>query len=195
MPAANIMATQAKSVNSGSSSAVRASLMRPKRLKARITQRTRKTSAAITKSHSKFSSTHGRAVSEKLWNEDLPKLAHRTTATMPSTPIATTGTSGRESAPGGSADVGPCGLSGGRSAVSVVLIAAHYGPSTGHTVTYHAGAGPNGAAAGSPAAALPSPGRQTSRRAVAQRVSSWRLESWSLRSTAETCDSTVFTEM
>ncbi len=36
---------------------------------------------------------------------------------------------------------------------------------------------------------------QTRRRAVAQRVSSWRLDSWSLRSTAETCDSTVFTEM
>lgn len=36
---------------------------------------------------------------------------------------------------------------------------------------------------------------QTSRRAVAQRVSSCRLLSCSLRSTAETCDSTVFTEM
>ncbi len=39
------------------------------------------------------------------------------------------------------------------------------------------------------------PAGHTSRRAVAQRVSSCRLESWSLRSTAETCDSTVFTEM
>ncbi len=36
---------------------------------------------------------------------------------------------------------------------------------------------------------------QSRRRAVAQAVSSWRLESWSLRSTAETCVSTVFTEM
>ena len=36
---------------------------------------------------------------------------------------------------------------------------------------------------------------QTSRRSAAQRVSSWRLDSWSLRSTAETCVSTVFTEM
>lgn len=36
---------------------------------------------------------------------------------------------------------------------------------------------------------------QTSLRAVAHRVSSWRLDNWSLRRTAETWDSTVFTEM
>ncbi len=40
----------------------------------------------------------------------------------------------------------------------------------------------------------PRPG-QTSRRAVAQRVSSCRFDSWSFLSTAETWDSTVFTEM
>ena len=36
---------------------------------------------------------------------------------------------------------------------------------------------------------------QTRRRSAAQRLSSCRLESWSLRRTADTCDSTVFTEM
>lgn len=38
-------------------------------------------------------------------------------------------------------------------------------------------------------------GSQTRRRSAAQRVSSYRFESWSLRRTADTCVSTVFTEM
>ena len=37
--------------------------------------------------------------------------------------------------------------------------------------------------------------QSTNRRSTAQRLSSWRFESWSFRRTAETCASTVFTEI
>ncbi|CAM5612408.1 hypothetical protein SBADM41S_04594 [Streptomyces badius] len=98
MPALNIIAIHGKFENSGGESSL-LSRIRPKRLKAIRRHSTRKTSAAITKSHAKFSSTHGRAALEALWKDFFPKAAHSTIPMTPSTPTATTTRSGEESAP------------------------------------------------------------------------------------------------
>ncbi len=129
MPALNIIAIHEKSENSGGESSL-LSRIRPKRLKAIIRHSTRNTSAAMTKSHAKLSSTQGRAAFEVLSKECLPRAAHSTTPMTPSAPIVTTTRSGEESDPGSAADSGSAGPEGGWPggtwALSV-LIANHYG--------------------------------------------------------------------
>ncbi len=128
MPALNIIAIHEKSENSGGESSL-LSRIRPKRLKAIIRHSTRNTSAAMTKSHAKLSSTQGRAAFEVLSKECLPRAAHSTTPMTPSAPIVTTTRSGEESdrAPRRIRDPrGRRGLAWGTWAFSV-LIANHYG--------------------------------------------------------------------
>ena len=101
MPALNIIAIQARLVNSGSESSA-PSLIRPYRLIARTTHSTRKVSAATTKSQAKLSRTQASAVEEALSKELLPSAAQATTATTASTPMVITVRSGEgPGSPGG----------------------------------------------------------------------------------------------
>ncbi|CAM4525053.1 hypothetical protein NONI108955_43060 [Nocardia ninae] len=86
MPALNIMAIQARLLNSGFESSF-PSRIRPKRLTAITTQSTRKTSAETTNSQSKLPSTQSSAVFDAEPKLSLPRAAQPTPAITVAMPM------------------------------------------------------------------------------------------------------------